>query len=230
MQIPRGRYLILAVIVVSIPNFVVASAHADPLGIPGYTVTDLGPGTPAFSTDANGNGVLNAPNGQIYAFPQASSSVLTPGQGIMANFPLDIAAPMHPANGFAVVQNATMTTNGTVVATEVYGIGGQWSEGVAYTVQLNANGSWGSPVTLWNGNEQIPDSRYANVITGVNQLGQVLGSMGVDPTYERGTDAMLYSVKSQTSTDLTQLFLSSEESQRWSVTYNDLQPIAIEVL
>ena len=31
-----------------------AAAQADPITVQGYTVTDLGAGTPTFSTDANG--------------------------------------------------------------------------------------------------------------------------------------------------------------------------------
>jgi hypothetical protein len=235
MQISRGQTSVLTMFVVAILSLWGASAQADPLTIPGYTVTDLGPGTPTFSTGANGNGLLNAPSGQIYAFPQTPNSALTPGQGIMANFPLDVAAPINgpgtngnPANAFAIVQNATMTANGTVVATEDYGVNGHWSEGVAYAVQLNANGSWGSPVTLWSGNQQEPDSRYSNVITAVNNLGQVLGSMGISASGGYGTDAMLYNVNTHTTTDLSHLLSSAESSGLWPVTYNDLSPIAID--
>ena len=64
----RWRRLETAVVIVTL-GLVAMSAHADPITIPGYTVTDLGAGTPTLSTDANGTGVLNAPNGQILCFP-----------------------------------------------------------------------------------------------------------------------------------------------------------------
>ncbi len=188
------------------------SAQAAPITIPGYTVTDLGPGTPTFSTDANGNGVLNAPNGQVYAFSQTPNTVLTPGQGIMANFPLLVPAPINdpftygnPMNAFAFVESAVMNANGLATVTESWGVAGHYENSSAYAVQLGPNGSWGSPVALWNGNEQFFTNWGPNLITGVNNLNQVLGTMAAGSVFNTGTDLVLYNINSHTLTDLNTL-------------------------
>jgi hypothetical protein len=215
-------------ITVAVAGFGAGSAHADPLTIPGYTVTDLGPGTPTFSTDANGNGVLNAPDGQIFAFPQTPNMVLTPGQGVMANFPLSLSAPVgdtytygNPAFAFANVQSAVMNANGLVVATEYEGVTGHWAIGGAYAVQHNADGSWGSPVSLWSGNEQIDGyPPHFNVVTGVNNLNQVLGSMGTNGP-DNLSDTVLYNVSTHTLIDLSVLMAATNN-------FNIYAPIALD--
>jgi hypothetical protein len=42
-----------------------SSAHGVPITIPGYSVTNLGTGTPMFSTDPAGNGILTTGSGQV---------------------------------------------------------------------------------------------------------------------------------------------------------------------
>jgi hypothetical protein len=210
-------------------------AHADPLTIPGYTVTDLGYGTTTFSTEANGTGVLNAPNGQIYAFAQTDNTVLTPGQGILANAPLPTSAIIdgsglygNGANTFGYIQSAVMNANGIIAATDDWGIEGRWAFGSAYFLQINANGSLSPSSGLWTSNIiQDEPFIYSNVITGLNNLNQILGSVGVDPTRAIDTDAVLYNVNSHTLTDLTQLFASSSTAT-WLTRYNGLQPIALD--
>jgi PEP-CTERM motif len=202
-------------VMILILGSVLSSAQADPITIPGYTVTDLGAGTPTLSTDANGNGVLNAPNGQVYAFSQTSNATLTPGQGVMANFPLPFAAPVNDPNtygnplfAFAYVQSATMNANGTVVAIEDWGVNGHYGFSEAYVVQSNGNGSWGAPVTIWQGNEQffnVPPVSSANLVTGINNLNQVLGSAGIGGPQNDITDATLYNTSSHTLVDLSVL-------------------------
>ncbi len=83
-----GRVHFHSVPLAALLSFVASTASADPITIPGYTVTDVGSGTSTFSTGASGNGILNAPNGQSYAFQQPSGTILTPGQGIAAGIPL----------------------------------------------------------------------------------------------------------------------------------------------
>jgi hypothetical protein len=108
-------------------------AYADPITVPGCTVTDLGAGRPTFSTDASGNGILIAPNGEKFAFPQTPFTNLTPGQGILANFPQLQAPPFgpddygHRANSFSYVTIATVNSSGLVVATNSAGIHGHYT-------------------------------------------------------------------------------------------------------
>ena len=65
----------------------VSSAHADPLTIQGYTVTNLGTGTPTFSTGAGGSSILTTASGQVYAWQPTNSTVLTEAQIQAGNYP-----------------------------------------------------------------------------------------------------------------------------------------------
>jgi hypothetical protein len=208
-----------------------ASAHADPITIPGYTVTDLGPGTPTFSTLANGTGVLNAPTGQIYAWDPTSNTTLPSGYGTTASIPLLVGAPVNnpdtygnPLYAFAYVQSNVMNANGVVAAVENWGVNGHFEYSEAYIVQPNSNGSWSTPIGIWSGNinesDYIPGA-YANLITGVNNLNQILGSMGLNaPPYYNLSDAVLYNMNSHTLTDLTTLL--------GSAGFADTLPIALD--
>ena len=131
------------------------AAHADPIQ-PSYTLTDLGTGNPTFSTDASGNGIVIAPNGQTaYAFPQTFTG--TPmGGPTPAGFPLPPAAPSIDPN-FNVTSwamNPTLYPNGVAFALQLvstyegdYG----WQQYNLYYTQRNPDGSWGQPVMLQPG-------------------------------------------------------------------------------
>jgi hypothetical protein len=210
-------------------GFAAASAQADPITIPGYTVTDLGTVTPTIATGANGSGVLNATNGQVYAFPQTPNSVLPSGLGHMPNLPLPFSAPVNdpntygnPANAFAYVQSAVMNANGVVAAVESSGVGGHYGIDTAFVVQMNSNGSWSLPIQIWQGNPQflsVPPVFPGNLVVGINNLNQILGSMGTGGQ-DNSTDAMLYNVNSHAVTDLS--------TQLLAVGYNNLQPLALD--
>jgi hypothetical protein len=226
MRRNRGWQFLTSMVLLVILASVVTSAHADPITIPGYTVTDFGTVTPAFATDGDGNRVLNAPNGQVYAFPRTPYTVLPSGPGI-SNLPLPISAPINdpsthgnPANAFAYVQGADMNANGVVAAIEASGVTGHNGINTAFIEQMNANGSWSSPVQIWRGNEQFLSSPVAsgNLVAGINNLNQVLGSMGSGPS--NSIDAMLYNVNSHSLTDLS--------AQLLAVGYNSAQPIALD--
>lgn len=221
-------------------GWLLGPAHADPITIPGYTVTNLGSGTPTFSTLPNGTGVLNAPNGQWYRWDPTSNTTLTPGQGIMASFPLPYAAPVNdpntygnPLNAFAVVQSATMNSNGTVVAIEDWGVSGHYDFSEAYAVQRNANGSWGPSTAIWSGNMQFnfvwPTYGW-NLVVGFNNLNQILGNMSTNGGYSSFMDAALYNLNSHTLVDLNQLFYSPSASgvSQLGDAFIINQPIALD--
>ena len=100
-----------------------------------------------------------------------------------------------------------MNANGLVAVTEDWGVDGHFESSSAYAVQLNANGSWSNPVAIWTGNLQVTTYTPQMLITGVNNLNQVLGSMGLNAPYYNQSDAVLYNVGSHTQTDLTTLLL-----------------------
>lgn len=208
---PCREFMILLVILCS----VVTSVRADPITIPGYTVTDLGAGTPTFSTDANGNGALNAPNGQIYAFPQTPNTVLTPGQGIMANFSygnqqhLGIDAP-----------DPTMNANGIVAAANVPWMNGEAFRGDVYYVQHNTDGSWGQPTVVWTGDVQVlePGVGFSMWLSKANEI--LINNYGsAEPNINH---ALLYNINTHTLTDLATLLSSA------GLQYFDLVPLAID--
>jgi hypothetical protein len=122
----RNRRGSLAVAFVSLMlGATVLTVHAEPITIPGYTVTDLGPGTPTFSTDAKGHGVLNALKCQISAFSQTNDTTLNTGPGTTTPVPLLVPAPINdpftygiPAYAFASVESALVNSNGVVAVTE----------------------------------------------------------------------------------------------------------------
>jgi MYXO-CTERM domain-containing protein len=213
----RTRYcqgLELAVVLVILGS-VSTSSHADPITIPGYTITDLGAGTPTFSTDANGNGILNAPNGQIYAFPQTPNTVLTPGQGIMANFSygnqqqFGISAP-----------GPIMNANGIVAAANVPWVQGEAFTGDVYYVQHNKDGSWGQPTVVWTGDPQVfePGVGFSIWLSKANEI--LINNFGT--TEPNINHALLYNINTHTLTDLFSLLSSA------GLQYFDLVPSAID--
>jgi len=195
--------------------------------VQGYTVTDLGTGSPTLSTNPSGGQVVIAPNGQIaYAFPQAASAESSVGP------PLIDAAPTYspdtngnPANAFAYIQNFAMNASGLAAILEVTGVNGHWYASDAYYVQEKSDGSWGSPVRIFSGPTDFDGSamRYhasaqqlGLSITGINNLNQVLGFLQTGPnSWQSGP--FVYNINTHTSLQLGNL----------NGTYLNVQPIAI---
>jgi len=208
-----------------------STAQAGPIAVQGYTVTDLGAGSPTFSTAASGNRLVIAPDGNTaYAFPQTANSGLS--GGALASIPLIDPPPAYspdtygnPANAFAYIQSAAMNANGTTAVLEVTGVVGHWYAGDAYYVQQNANGSWGTPVRMFSGQIDVDGSANANhgsaqqlgiSIAGINNLNQVLGFLQTGPnSWQSGP--IVYNINTQRSIQLGNL----------NGNYLNVQPIAI---
>ncbi len=208
-----------------------APAQADPITVQGYIVTDLGSGSPTFSNDGSGNGIVIAPAGNTaYAFPQGAGSGVS--GGVLANIPLIDPAPTfspdtygNPANAFAYIQSAVMNANGIAAVLEVTGVNGHWYAGDAYYVQEKANGSWGAPVRMFSGPTDFDGSALPNQgsaqqlgisIAGINNLNQVLGFVQYGPnSWQSGP--FVYNINTQTSTQLGNL----------NGNYLNVQPLAI---
>jgi len=211
-----------------------SAAHADPITSDGYTITDLGPGTPTFSTDSNGNGIVIAPNGQVsYSFPQTPNTALTPGQGIMANFP---QLPTHPGDGdygdpaydFNRVTSAIMNSNGLVAATNQAGVAGHLYTGSAFAIQYNADGSWGQPLFFFTSGP-LMDGSGGNgngfFVVGLSKSNEILiynpfnWSVGSATTT---SSAIVYSANTNTTTDLVKVLSALSGS------LSNVQPLAID--
>ncbi len=199
----------------------VSAVHADPITIPGYTVTDLSSGTPTFS-----NGLLNAPNGQIYAFPQTPATTLSLGQGIMANFP-QLVAPQrgngdngNPAYDYSYVTSALINSNGVVAATNVQGVDGHEYNQTEFLVQHNADGTWGQPVLAYG---------YGPLFEGLSGRFSVVGLSKANGVLiqnnESGSNinqSLVYNLNTHTLTDLELLLTSA------NLRYYGLNGLAID--
>jgi hypothetical protein len=210
-------------------------AQADPILVQGYTLTDLGAGSPTFATDASGNEIVITPDGHTgYAFPQIGKTSFSgvSGQGVLAKIPLLDPPPTNspdtygnPANAFAYIQSAVMNAKGMAAVLEVTGVAGHWYQGDTYYVQENANGSWGTPVRIFSGPTDFDGSAqnsHASVqqlgisIAGINNLGQVLGFLQTGPqSWQSGP--FVYNINTQTSVQLGNL----------NGNYLNVQPTAI---
>jgi len=211
------------------------TADAAPITVQGYTVTDLGAGSPTFSTDSSGNGVVVAPDGHTaYAFPQyaipASSAGV--GQGMLATLPLLDPPPTYspdtygnPSNAFAYIRSAFMNAKGVAAVLEVTGVTGHWYQGDAYYVRETANGTWGVPVRMFSGLTDFDGSALPSHVStqqlgisvaGINNLNQVLGSIQTGPnSWQSGP--FVYNINTRTSVQLGNL----------NGNYLNVQPIAI---
>jgi hypothetical protein len=211
-----GRAHFHAVPLAALLSFVASTASADPITIPGYTVTDVGSGTSTFSAGASGNGILNAPNGQSYAFQQQSGTILTPGQGIAAGIPLlsPLSYPPDPSAAYVNLASAVMQPGGLVAAVDNSGVGDITYSQTAYFVEHNADGSWGQPIVIAQGPGQ-PAAGYTQAelgivgITNANQL--LINNLNVSGL--QSPNALLYNVNNQTTTNLGTLLLSAGYSE-----------------
>ena len=208
-----GLTLILAA---SIPP-----VHADPITIPGYTVTDLGAGTPTFSTGSGGNGFMTAPGGQMYAFQQTPDTALMPGQGILANLPQLQQAPTYIPFTFSTVSSATMNASGMVVAANVEGTFGHEYVTTLFAIQHNADGTWGSAHALYAGGGQFAMGSIGSGLSAMlSASNQVLIQ---DKTIENDNiNLLLYNINTHTLTNISSLLLN--------VHYLQFEPTAIDDL
>jgi hypothetical protein len=221
-----GSHLVVATILLSAAT---SAAHADPITSDGYTITDLGPGTPTFSTDSNGNGIVIAPNGQMaYSFPETANTVLTPGQGIMANFPQFPATRGagdygNPAYDYNNVLGGAMNSSGLAVVTDQAGVAGHGYTISEIAIQRNADGSWGQPVTVVSSTEQYEGGGLRDLTTALLSKSNQILAYNV-PGGSSIYHPFLYNFNTSSTTDLMKVLTSVNSS------YVSLQPIAIDDL
>jgi hypothetical protein len=198
-------------------------AEADGIA-PSYSITDLGAGGATLSAGASGDGIVIGSNGQSYAFPQAPNTTFTPSQATAANLPLFTPAPYDPLpiNAFSFATNSVMNSNGIVAATDNYGVYGHWSYGEAYYVQHNADGSWGQPVGVFQGNWQSADEgpRSGFNIVGISNSNDIL--INNFSSTSQLNAALAYNISTHTLTDLFTVVSSAHAG------FIDLVPIAID--
>jgi hypothetical protein len=180
----------------------------------------------SFTTATGGAPVVSVSNGQAsYSF-SFTPDTLAPYQGNFNSFPLPVAAPTNdgftygnPANAYSNVTGwLLMNSQGRVATVDTSGVSGHWVAGTAFTVQENANGSFGGPTTIWSGGEQILPVNSGVSIIGINNLNQVLGTTnniyGNNPAA-----AVVYDSATHTLTNLTNVFDSTGKLYQNSVPY-----------
>jgi hypothetical protein len=209
-------------------------AHADPLTIPGYTVTDLGAGTPTFSTDAAGNGILTTASGQVYAWQPTNNTVLTQAQILAGHFPFGpnpyASSPDtygNPAFAYQTVVSAIENSNGIVAATTASGVSGHYGYVGVAPVLVGSSGIWSliPGVEGWSSNEQFvgQPSGVPGLLVGLNNLNEMLGNVGVDPEHDSLTDPVVYKVGSNTLTDLATLLSANPQN-----TFGGFQALSLD--
>jgi hypothetical protein len=220
---PRSLGIALALLLTQ----VIPAANADPISIAGYTVTDLGAGTPTFGTDAGGNGILNAPNGQTFAFLQTPNTNLTSGQGILANLPQLQPAPFggddygNPNNSFSYVTSASMNANGMVLAINVAGIYGHEYSTSVFEIQHNSDGSWGVPQPVYTGGAQFELQQITNGVSAMlSKSNEVL--LQDNTITNNNVNVFLYNGNTHSLANISSLLLNA--------SYLQFQPIAIDDL
>ncbi len=228
MQSPRGRRSMEIAGVALVLAQLIPAANADPITVPGYTVTDLGIGTPTFGTDSSGNGILSAPTGQTFAFSQTPNTVLIPGQGMLANLPQLQPPPYYgggdygnPSNAFSYVTSALMNASGMVLATNVAGIYGHEYSTSLFEIQHNPDGTWGQPQSVYADGGQFQLQGIGPGAYGwLSKSNEVLIQ---DSTNPYGiTILFVYNANTQNPTDIYSLLPPAR--------YFQLQPIAIDDL
>jgi hypothetical protein len=202
-------------------------AQADPITIPGYTVTDLGAGTPTFSTGSGGNGFLTAPGGQMYAFQQTPDTTLMPRQGILANLPqLQQPPPGATFTTFSSVNSATMNASGMVLATNVDGTFGHEYTTTLFAIQHNADGTLGPALALYTGGGQFD---MGNIGSGVSAMLSASNQVLIqDKTIENDNiNLLLYNINTQTLTNISSLLLNLHYLQFEPTAIDDLGRIVL---
>jgi hypothetical protein len=243
-----ARYFLLFLLL----NAAVSMARADPIATYTVTNLGSGPITLATSNGGavpvdfsgrfygyyggsltsvtNGAAVVAVSNGQApYAFTFTPDTPLAPNQGIMSGIPLGVPAPVNagttygnPANAFSFVSAALMNSQGMVAALDLAGVNGHSGWGSVYTVQRNADGTWGWPATLWSAsgywNGGLPTSAGASLV-GINKLNQVLGTTG---DQYGNANTVVYDLTRNTLTGLSNLVDAAGTS------YTNTKPYAID--
>lgn len=198
-------HLAMLVTLAALPS----SANASSLT--SYNVIDLGAGTAAVQTGANGLSEVVAPDGSVYAFPRTDNRPLDVAP-ILANFPPFTNAPTYATMTYGNPRNAYsdwdqgffLNRNGVFVGTDVYGVSGhsQNSGSIVIVAQRQSDGSFGSLDQLWGSpNNHFSGGQIATALD-LNNQNQILGVQGYF-SYERSY--LLYDYNAKTLSYLNQL-------------------------
>ena len=164
-------------------------AQADPA----YAVIDLGTAAPTFGTNSSGQGIVTGSNGLSYNFDASQVALPSQGSNTSQGIPNVVAAPVgngdtygNPAYAYSNSTLVAENSQGLAAGFDVWGVSGHISNTQAFAVQQQANGSWGTPVSLWAGTGDFGHA-FGVGILGISTNGQVLGygyNLGQMPLYD----------------------------------------------
>jgi hypothetical protein len=137
----------------------------------------------ALSAASGGGQISSVSNGGMaYPFTVTPANPIASSQVSSTYFPLAVSAPVYspltygnPNNAYSIVLSPLVNGNGTAVAIDSAGILGHFGSETAYSVQHNANGSWGQPSVLWYGTQLQGEGPNIGGVTiaGINGQNQV---------------------------------------------------------
>ena len=168
----------------------------------------------ALSGAVGGGQISSVSNGQTaYSFSFTPAMPLTSSQVSATDFPIAVSAPVqspltygNPLNAYSMVVSPLVNAKGTAVAIDSAGVFGHFGSETAYSVQRNADGSWGHPSVIWYGTQVQGEGPNIGGVTiaGINSQNQVVGTMSVLASYPLNY-AVMYDINTHTLTNLSTL-------------------------
>jgi hypothetical protein len=174
--------------------------------------------------------------GTAYPFTFTPATPLSNSQVNSTDFPLAVSAPVYnpltygiPLNAYSITLSPFVNANGTAVAIDSAGIFGHFGSETAYSVQRNADGSWGQPSVIWYGNQQQGEGPIVSGVTiaGINSQNQVVGTMSLTAANPLN-NAVMYDINTHTLTNLSTLPALAGYLNVLPVAIDDLGRILVE--
>lgn len=233
MQPTRGRRSMEIAGVALLLAQLIPAANADPITVPGYTVTDLGGGAgpPTFTTDSSGNGVVIASNGLTYSFQQTPNNVLSSGQ--LATLPLhetswggESNVPSFPFNAYT---SGVVNSNGVVMATyNTPDVSHEYLSSI-YAVQRNPDGTWGQPTLVQSSGPLFDGSSSGgSPIAYLSKSNEIVSALA--PSNNLPYSVLVYNMSTNSVFSLSQLLSSTGYAAMYPRAISDSGQIVLSAI
>jgi hypothetical protein len=163
-----------------------------------------------------------------YPFTFTPPTIVTSDPSIRNSIPL--YTPFNASfDSSKYLVNMAMNANGFVAAVEDVSSVGETYQGVAYFVQRNPDGSWGSPSGMWAGpfRDAFGPDNEGPTILGINKMNEAVGIM-YDPSYPYSSNAALFNMNTGVLTNLSSLSILSKYVYIYPLAIDDLGRILLE--
>ena len=208
----------------SLQLVIAAQALADPM----YTAIDLGTGNPTFGTNSSGGGTVTGSNGLSYSFNPVANYLPAQWDNVTQGVPIVAPPPFNapgtygdPSNAYSYSYLSFMNSQGLAAGINQYGVNGHLADSEAFVTQRQPDGSWGTPIAIWSGNETFAGEGSSQMgILGISPNGLVLG-IGAFSQYGSSFPILnLYDATTHALTNLTNMV----NSLPWT-TSTELHPV-----